>query len=143
MRLAVVVVLALSVVLVACSGAAGTPTAASSVAGATPGSSVAAPEASVATASPAPSASTTPANCLAKRAYDLLSKPSLDWTTVSQDDREMVAAALEAYDFSDGLSFNPDYVARLVAQLRKPGAALLDLAPMALWAGQVTIVACS
>lgn len=145
MRVAVVA-MACGLVLVACSGGAAVRSAAApsaaAAASAAPSVAVATPEPTIAVASVAPAATVAPENCMAARAYDLLIKPSTDWKTVSPGDREFTAVALEAYDFSGGEGFNPDYVALLVKQLRKPGTDLVELAPFALWAGQITIVSC-
>lgn len=149
MRVAVVIV-ACGLVLAACSGGTAAPSAAapgasspnaavpSAAPSAAPSVAVATPEASLAVASAAPSTTTAPENCMDARAYDLLIKPSTDWKTVSPQDRIFAAAALEVYDFSDQ-EFNPQFGEQVAKALRDPKA---DIFIPVLWAGQITIISC-
>lgn len=145
MRVAVVII-ASGLALAACSGGTAAPSAAApsaalpSAVASAPSVAPATVEPSVAVASDEPSASAAPENCMDARAYDLITRPSTDWTAISQEDREFAADALEAFDFP--VLGNPDYIKNLAKALRDPRADVNRAGIQSIWAEEVTIVSC-
>ncbi len=61
---------------------------------------------------------------------------------MSAENRELVASALEAYEFEEGKGFSKEYLVAFPKLLRAGDKIGMDMQPFGLWSGRVVIVSC-
>lgn len=137
------IVLLCAAFVAACSGGEASPSAVVP-SEAAPSVAPASVEPSVAAASIEPSESAAAEGCMDAAAYAILASPSTDFTSLSAEDREKVAVALETYEWAEGTGFSKEYIEAFAKLLRTAGSNIAaDMKPFSLWSGEIVIVPCA